>query len=111
MRGIRLDLFICMILAGLIFAGVFFIGDKLDLGEKLMGVVENVVEMVAPEMFEEGGSADDSSTIGGPMLIFAILMGALPLVLFALYMFLIFWIHSLFVKKGIFPPVFPNKKW
>lgn len=31
MRKIRLDLFICMIIAGVLFAGIWFVGDKIGL--------------------------------------------------------------------------------
>ncbi len=51
-----------------------------------------------------------STGMKSAMVIIGIATMLIPIALFALYIVTIFWIHSLFVKKGIFPPVFPNKK-
>ena len=230
MRRIRLDLFICMLLATALFAGIFFVGDKLDLMEKFFDGLETVVtgtkdvpdgevggyatadtlrvsnveELAAAaqegktftvetssvkytnfgvftgdnydwrilklddgvcfavklntkkiqngdelstkilpvgklveeapgaleDMKEELEGADiagfivdvyidmdgeANSTYVSPntntvMIVLSVVMSALPLLLFVLYMVTIFAIHSVFVKKGIFPPVFPNMK-
>lgn len=230
MRSIRIDLFICMVIATALFAGIFFVGDKLDLMEKIFDGLEavvndtkdvpdgevggyatddtlrvsNVEELAAAvqegktftvetsavmysnygvftgdnydwrilkldddvcfavklntkkiqngddistkilpvgKLVEEApGALEDmkeeladaniagfivdvyidmdgeaNSTYVSPntntvMIVLSVVMSALPLVLFVLYMVTIFAIHSIFVKKGIFPPVFPNKK-
>ena len=51
-----------------------------------------------------------STGMKSAMVIIGIATMLIPIALFALYIVTIFWIHSLFVKKGIFSPVFPNKK-
>lgn len=42
------------------------------------------------------------------MIIMTIISMVKPYILFALYIIAVLWIHSLFAKKGIFPPIFPK---
>lgn len=62
------------------------------------------------DMDGEAKSTYISAGMKSAMMIIGIATMLIPIALFALYIVTIFWIHSLFVKKGIFPPVFPNKK-
>lgn len=228
MRGVRLDLFICMIIAGALFAGIWFVGDKIGLLELVFDGIEAMVDgskdvpdgevggyatedtpcvstvqelavmaqegktftietssgkysnygvlsgtdydwhilelddgrAIAlklntkkiqdsesswknilpvgkivpeePEILEDmaemlsdsslvyisdayidmDGEAKTTYISGGmkaAILIMGIGVMVMPIALFVLYIAAILWIHSLFVKKGIFPPVFPNR--
>lgn len=226
-KGIRLDLFICMIIAAVIFAGIWFVGDKLGVGDKLLSGADTLVaggkdvpdgeiggyatddtpristveELVAVAqegktftvetravkylnygtfvgenyewrilklndgramavklnkdkiqendsgthilpvgkmVLEQPGALEDMrEAVSGTdtalvvdayidmdgeakatymsigqrvaMVVINVLMVVLPIVMFVLYIVSVFAIHSIFVKKGIFSPVFPNK--
>lgn len=51
-----------------------------------------------------------SSTMQATMIIIWIISAVIPLLLFALYIVSVLWIHSFFAKRGIFPPVFPGRE-
>lgn len=81
-----------------------------EMGEMLSDSAVTCIADAYIDMDGEAKSTYISFGMKSAMLIIGIVTMILPIVLFALYMVTIFWVHSLFVKKGIFPPVFPNKR-
>ena len=106
------------------------IQDGEALGENILPVGKVVLEEPeilekAKEMLEGSGKTliydayidmdgeAKATYISGGMKTAMLIMGIgsmiMPFVLFAVYIAATLWVHSIFVKKGIFPPVFANR--
>lgn len=81
-----------------------------DMADMLSDSAVTYIADAYVDMDGEAKSTYISPDMKVAMLVIGIISVSAPIVLFVLYMVTIFWIHSLFVKIGIFPPVFPNRK-
>ena len=81
-----------------------------DMADRLSGTDVVYITDAYVDMDGEAKATYISAGMKSAMVTIGISSMITPIVLFVLYIVTTLWIHSLFVKKGIFSPVFPNKK-
>ncbi len=90
---VRVDLIVCMFLTVFIYKGIWYVGDKLGIGEKIWAFIGSLV-----------------SESSGLMAVMWIASALTPIVFFVIFIASVLGVHYIFARIGIFPPVLPYEE-